>query len=134
MRWFSTSNFPSRKANLSTGDVMCTLWKADSTRKIQLLTFFGSNEGRSGFRAMQDGAAACGCRAVGGSGFLIAVSAAFTAADAAANGVTDDTFADMEEILVQANYLKKGAVFISMASMPIQARQQTNMLKINVVT
>ena len=47
---------------------------------------------------------------------------------------TDDTFADMEEILVQANYLKKGAVFISMASMPIQARQQTNMLKINVVT
>ncbi|XWN35524.1 MAG: pyruvate kinase [Roseivirga sp.] len=47
---------------------------------------------------------------------------------------TDDTFADIERILTQANYLKRGDVFISMASMPIQAREPTNMLKVNVVS
>lgn len=46
---------------------------------------------------------------------------------------TDDTFADIEQILMQTQYLKKGDVFISMASMPIQARLHTNMLKVNVV-
>lgn len=46
---------------------------------------------------------------------------------------TDHTFADIERFLVQENYLKRGDVFISTASMPIQAKQRTNMLKINVV-
>jgi pyruvate kinase len=46
---------------------------------------------------------------------------------------TDQTFADLEQILVQKNCLKSGDVFISMASMPIHAKQRTNMLKINVV-
>lgn len=47
---------------------------------------------------------------------------------------TDDTFADIEQILTQTQNLKKGDVFISMASMPIQARLHTNMLKVNVVS
>lgn len=46
---------------------------------------------------------------------------------------TDQTFADIEQFLVQAHYLKPGDVFVSMASMPIQAKQRTNMLKVNVV-
>lgn len=46
---------------------------------------------------------------------------------------TDHTFTDVERLLVQKNYLKPGDVFLSMASMPIQAKQRTNMLKINVV-
>ena len=46
---------------------------------------------------------------------------------------TDHTFADIERFLVQEKYLKRDDVFISTASMPIQAKQRTNMLKINVV-
>jgi pyruvate kinase len=46
---------------------------------------------------------------------------------------TDQTFTDLEQFLVQNNCLKPGDVFISMASMPIHAKQRTNMLKINVV-
>ncbi|MEL6607076.1 MAG: pyruvate kinase [Bacteroidota bacterium] len=46
---------------------------------------------------------------------------------------TDDTFADIEHLLTQTQYLKKGDVFISMASMPIEARLHTNMLKVNIV-
>lgn len=46
---------------------------------------------------------------------------------------TDDTFADIEQILTQTQGLKQGDAFISMASMPIQARLHTNMVKVNVV-
>eukprot|EP01132_Coremiostelium_polycephalum_P000194 gene194-258_t len=44
---------------------------------------------------------------------------------------TDQTFADIESILVQNNYLQSGDVFISMASMPIHSKQRINVLKIN---
>ncbi len=47
---------------------------------------------------------------------------------------TDHTFSDIEKILTQARYLKKGDVFISLASMPIQAKKCTNVIKINVVS
>lgn len=47
---------------------------------------------------------------------------------------TDQTIADISRILTEAGHLKKGDVFINMASMPIHERQRTNMLKINVVS
>ncbi|MFN7095890.1 MAG: pyruvate kinase alpha/beta domain-containing protein, partial [Burkholderiales bacterium] len=47
---------------------------------------------------------------------------------------TDQTFADLEQFLVHNKLLKSGDVFISLASMPIHAKQRTNMLKINVVS
>ncbi len=46
---------------------------------------------------------------------------------------TDATIADIEAILKDAGHIRKGDVFITMASMPIHERQRTNMLKINVV-
>ena len=46
---------------------------------------------------------------------------------------TDATIADIGETLKKAGHLKKGDVFITMASMPIHERLRTNMLKINVV-
>ncbi len=46
---------------------------------------------------------------------------------------TDQTFADLERFLVEKHCLQSGDIFISLASMPIHAKQRTNMLKINVV-
>ncbi|MCC5919798.1 MAG: pyruvate kinase [Cyclobacteriaceae bacterium] len=45
---------------------------------------------------------------------------------------TDDTFNDVEKILVDANHLRKGDIFITTASMPILQKQRTNMFKVNV--
>ena len=46
---------------------------------------------------------------------------------------TDETIADVENILKREGHVKSGDVFITLASMPIQERQRTNTLKINVV-
>lgn len=46
---------------------------------------------------------------------------------------TDATIYDIEQILKKEGHLKKDDIFITMASMPIQERQRTNMVKINVV-
>ncbi|MEQ8925021.1 MAG: pyruvate kinase [Fulvivirga sp.] len=46
---------------------------------------------------------------------------------------TDDTFADIEEILKEKGHISKGDVFITTASMPIHARGRTNTVKLNVV-
>ena len=46
---------------------------------------------------------------------------------------TDETIADMADILKRDGHVKSGDIFISLASMPIQERSRTNMLKINVV-
>ena len=46
---------------------------------------------------------------------------------------TDQTFADIEKILVDNGHLKSGDVFINTASMPIREFGRTNMLKLNIV-
>lgn len=46
---------------------------------------------------------------------------------------TDETIADVEAILKEEGHVKSGDIFITLASMPIQERQRTNALKINVV-
>ncbi|MFZ2904578.1 MAG: pyruvate kinase [Cyclobacteriaceae bacterium] len=46
---------------------------------------------------------------------------------------TDETIADVEAILKQEGHVKSGDIFITLASMPIQERQRTNAVKINVV-
>lgn len=46
---------------------------------------------------------------------------------------TDETIKDVSEILKSDGHVKKGDIFISLASMPIHERHRTNMLKINVV-
>ena len=46
---------------------------------------------------------------------------------------TDETIADIAEILKKDGHVKKGDIFISLASMPIKEKNRTNMLKINVV-
>jgi pyruvate kinase len=46
---------------------------------------------------------------------------------------TDETIADVREILKRDGHVKSGDIFISLASMPIQEKSRTNMLKINVV-
>lgn len=46
---------------------------------------------------------------------------------------TDDTISDLEKILVEKGYVEEGDIFISTASMPIEKRLRTNMVKINVV-
>ena len=46
---------------------------------------------------------------------------------------TDETIADVESVLKTEGHLKTGDIFITLASMPIQERQRTNALKINVV-
>jgi pyruvate kinase len=46
---------------------------------------------------------------------------------------TDETIADVEDILKREGHVKTGDLFITLASMPIQERQRTNALKINVV-
>ncbi len=47
---------------------------------------------------------------------------------------TDDTFADIEEILKSKGHIKNGDVFITTASMPIHERGRTNTVKLNVVS
>jgi len=46
---------------------------------------------------------------------------------------TDDTIADVEEILRKEGHLKSGDIFISLTSIPIQEKGRTNMMKLNVV-
>lgn len=46
---------------------------------------------------------------------------------------TDDTFADIEEILKEKGHIEAGDVFITTASMPIHAKGRTNTIKLNVV-
>jgi len=46
---------------------------------------------------------------------------------------TDQTFKDIEKILVDAGHLYRGDVFINTASMPIREFGRTNMLKLNIV-
>lgn len=46
---------------------------------------------------------------------------------------TDETIADVQEILKRDGHVKPGDIFISLASMPIQERNRTNMMKVNVV-
>ncbi|GAA0893375.1 pyruvate kinase [Fulvivirga kasyanovii] len=46
---------------------------------------------------------------------------------------TDDTFADIEEILKEKGHIQTGDVFITTASMPIHAKGRTNTVKLNVV-
>lgn len=46
---------------------------------------------------------------------------------------TDETIADIAEILKADGHVKKGDIFISLASMPIHEKSRTNMMKINVV-
>ncbi len=47
---------------------------------------------------------------------------------------TDETIADIAEILKKDGHVQKGDIFISLASMPIAERHRTNMMKINVVS
>lgn len=46
---------------------------------------------------------------------------------------TDETIADVEALLKSEGHVQSGDVFITLASMPIQDRQRTNTLKVNVV-
>ncbi len=46
---------------------------------------------------------------------------------------TDETIADVEEILRKDGHVKSGDVFIILASMPIHERNRTNMIKVHVV-
>jgi pyruvate kinase len=46
---------------------------------------------------------------------------------------TDDTIADVEAILKRDGHVQTGDIFIVMASMPIQAKGKTNLIKVNVV-
>ena len=46
---------------------------------------------------------------------------------------TDETIADVGEILKRDGHVKSGDIFISLASMPIAEKNRTNMMKINVV-
>ncbi len=46
---------------------------------------------------------------------------------------TDETIADVQEILKRDGHVKTGDIFISLASMPIHERNRTNMMKVNVV-
>jgi pyruvate kinase len=46
---------------------------------------------------------------------------------------TDETIADVEAILKKEGHVQSGDIFITLASMPIQERQRTNAVKINVV-
>ncbi|MFZ9981459.1 MAG: pyruvate kinase [Cyclobacteriaceae bacterium] len=49
------------------------------------------------------------------------------------NSSTDETIADVESILKKDGHLQPGDVFISLTSIPIQEKNRTNMLKVNVV-
>ncbi len=46
---------------------------------------------------------------------------------------TNDTFEQLKEILVKEGHLRKGNVYINTASMPLEAKKKTNMVKINIV-
>lgn len=46
---------------------------------------------------------------------------------------TDDTFADIEQILKERGHINPGDAFITTASMPIHAKGRTNTVKLNVV-
>jgi pyruvate kinase len=46
---------------------------------------------------------------------------------------TDETIADVEDILKRDGHVKSGDVFIILASMPIHERNRTNMLKVHMV-
>jgi pyruvate kinase len=46
---------------------------------------------------------------------------------------TDETIADVEAILKRDGHVKTGDIFITLASMPIQEKGRTNMIKVNVV-
>ena len=45
---------------------------------------------------------------------------------------TDETFDDVQSILLENNYIKKGDIFINLASMPIGKKQRTNTLKLSI--
>ncbi len=47
---------------------------------------------------------------------------------------TDETFADIEETLVKDGHLRKGDVYINIASMPMSERRKTNMMKFSIVS
>lgn len=47
---------------------------------------------------------------------------------------TDETFADIEQILKDLQLVRVGDVIINTASMPIHARKRTNMVKVSVVS
>lgn len=49
------------------------------------------------------------------------------------NESTDATIADVADMLKRDGHVKTGDIFISLASMPIQERSRTNMLKVNIV-
>jgi pyruvate kinase len=46
---------------------------------------------------------------------------------------TDETIADVEEILKKDGHVKSGDTFIVLASMPMNAKGKTNTIKVNVV-
>jgi len=46
---------------------------------------------------------------------------------------TDETIADVEELLKRDGHVKSGDIFITLASMPIKEKQRTNTIKINIV-
>lgn len=46
---------------------------------------------------------------------------------------TDETIADVEEILKKDGHVNSGDIFVVLASMPIREKQRTNTIKINVV-
>lgn len=46
---------------------------------------------------------------------------------------TDETISDVEAILKRDGHVKSGDIFIMLASMPIQERGRSNMIKVNVV-
>jgi pyruvate kinase len=46
---------------------------------------------------------------------------------------TDETFQDIQDILVREKYLQKGDIIINTASMPISKKQKTNTIKLSVV-
>ena len=46
---------------------------------------------------------------------------------------TDETFADLEKVLVEKGHLQAGDVYVSTASMPLHWEDRTNMLKVQVV-
>ncbi len=46
---------------------------------------------------------------------------------------TDETIADVEEVLKKEGHVKSGDIFIVLASMPIKEKARTNTIKINIV-
>jgi pyruvate kinase len=46
---------------------------------------------------------------------------------------TDETIADVEKTLKEQGHVKSGDIFLVLASMPIQEKQRTNTLKVNIV-